>query len=133
MAAASGVSTPTIKRLEAADGPLGGRDETVAKIRLALEGAGIEFTNGETPGVRMRRPRARLSAEELQSVIVGELKKHPHCAGVQRITIGRLDDSRTSATWYVSHANFGTNGQMMCEPILREIEARLIYEYDLDD
>jgi hypothetical protein len=48
------VSVPTVKRLEAADGLLGGREETGIKLRRALEGAGIEFTNGDQPGVRLR-------------------------------------------------------------------------------
>lgn len=54
MAEASGVSVPTVKRLEAADGPIGGRAETVQKLVAALEAAGVEFTNGGQPGVRMR-------------------------------------------------------------------------------
>jgi hypothetical protein len=36
------VSIPTIKRLEAHNGALGGRHETGTKIRLALEKAGVE-------------------------------------------------------------------------------------------
>ena len=46
------VSVPTIKRLEAKDGPLGGRSDTGRKIRHALEIAGIEFIdeNGGGPG-----------------------------------------------------------------------------------
>ena len=54
---AAGVSIPTIKRLEAQDGPLGGRDETGSKIRSALESAGVEFLddNGGGPGVRLRK------------------------------------------------------------------------------
>jgi predicted transcriptional regulator len=59
LAAAADVSIPTIKRLEAKDGPLGGRDETGTKIRLALENAGVEFLdeNGGGPGVRLRKRR----------------------------------------------------------------------------
>ncbi len=53
LAERSGVSIPTIKRLEAEDGTLGGRAETSEKIRKALQAAGIEFTNGDTPGVRL--------------------------------------------------------------------------------
>jgi hypothetical protein len=34
---------PTVKRLEAADGMLGGREETGRKLCTALEKAGIEF------------------------------------------------------------------------------------------
>jgi transcriptional regulator with XRE-family HTH domain len=39
----SGVSEPTIARLESVDGKLGGREETIKKIRRAVEVAGIEF------------------------------------------------------------------------------------------
>jgi predicted transcriptional regulator len=57
LASAADVSIPTIKRLEAHDGPLGGRSETGAKIKQALEKAGVEFLdeNGGGPGVRMRK------------------------------------------------------------------------------
>jgi transcriptional regulator with XRE-family HTH domain len=57
LARASGLSIPTIKRLEALDGTIGGRPETAEKIRAALEANGIEFTNGRSPGVRLRAPR----------------------------------------------------------------------------
>jgi DNA-binding XRE family transcriptional regulator len=57
LAAAAELSIPTIKRLEAYDGALGGRHETGTKIRLALETAGVEFIdeNGGGPGVRLRK------------------------------------------------------------------------------
>lgn len=57
LAAASGVSTATIKRLEAKTGEFGGRSETAAAIRTALEQAGVEFIpeNGGGAGVRLRK------------------------------------------------------------------------------
>jgi transcriptional regulator with XRE-family HTH domain len=57
LAAAANVSIPTIKRLEASDGPLGGRSDTVVKIRTALIVAGVEFIDedGGGPGVRLRK------------------------------------------------------------------------------
>ena len=57
LASASGISEPTIKRLEASGGVLGGRETTVASIFKALETAGIEFIaeNGGGPGVRLRK------------------------------------------------------------------------------
>jgi transcriptional regulator with XRE-family HTH domain len=57
LASSADISIPTIKRLEAEDGPLGGRSETAMKIRMALETAGIEFIdeNGGGPGVRLRK------------------------------------------------------------------------------
>jgi predicted transcriptional regulator len=59
LAAAADVSIPTIKRLEAQDGPLGGRTETGFKICSALEAAGIEFIDedGGGSGVRLRERR----------------------------------------------------------------------------
>jgi predicted transcriptional regulator len=58
LATASGVSEPTIARLESEDGPLGGRVETGEKLIAALETAGIEFIaeDGGGPGVRLRKP-----------------------------------------------------------------------------
>ena len=54
----SGVSEPTIARLELTDGKLGGREETAKKIRTALEASGIDFIeeNGTGEGVRFRKP-----------------------------------------------------------------------------
>ena len=55
LAEASGVSIPTVRRLEAADGELGGREDTAGKIVAALQAAGVEFTNGKRPGVRTKQ------------------------------------------------------------------------------
>jgi transcriptional regulator with XRE-family HTH domain len=57
LAAKSGISEPTIARLESVEGDLGGRQGTAEKMRKALEGAGIEFIdeNGGGPGVRLRK------------------------------------------------------------------------------
>jgi predicted transcriptional regulator len=59
LASASGVSIPTIKRLEAEDGDLGGRANTAHLIVRALEAAGVIFVqeNGDGPGVRLRKVR----------------------------------------------------------------------------
>lgn len=55
LAKVSGVSEPTIKRLEAEGGELGGWESTQEKILAAFKKAGIEFTNGNAPGVRLRK------------------------------------------------------------------------------
>ena len=57
LARRSGVSEPTIARLEAVDGQLGGREGTSEKIRRAMELAGLVFIdeNGGGPGVRLRK------------------------------------------------------------------------------
>jgi hypothetical protein len=55
MAKHSAVSYPTVARLESSEGELGGRKDTAGKIVAALEAAGVEFTNGGQPGVRLRK------------------------------------------------------------------------------
>jgi predicted transcriptional regulator len=57
LARESGISEPTVKRLESQDGELGGRADTAAKIITALESAGVIFVeeNGEGAGVRLRK------------------------------------------------------------------------------
>jgi predicted transcriptional regulator len=61
LAKRSSVSNPTVKRLEAADGPLGGRMETGAKIIAAFERAGVVFIdpNDGGPGVRLRKAKRK--------------------------------------------------------------------------
>lgn len=58
LAEASGVSLPSVKRLEGQPGPLRAQPLTVAALRLALENAGVIFvaSNGDGPGVRLRKP-----------------------------------------------------------------------------
>lgn len=53
----SGISAPTVKRLEAADGDIGGRPETGEALVAALEKAGVEFIaeNGGGAGVRLKK------------------------------------------------------------------------------
>lgn len=52
LAASAKVSTNTITRFERGE-PL--RERTIDAIRAALEAAGVEFTNGDQPGVRLRK------------------------------------------------------------------------------
>jgi transcriptional regulator with XRE-family HTH domain len=57
LAKASGISEPTVARLESVDGPIGGRPDTSEKLQAALERAGIEFIaeNGGGAGVRLKK------------------------------------------------------------------------------
>ena len=60
LAKASGVSLPTIQRMEASNGVVRGVIESLTKVMAALEAAGIEFINegaastGGGRGVRLR-------------------------------------------------------------------------------
>jgi transcriptional regulator with XRE-family HTH domain len=51
LAKMTGISAMTITRFE--NGHSGGHASTLRKIQLALEAHGIEFTNGDAPGVRL--------------------------------------------------------------------------------
>jgi DNA-binding XRE family transcriptional regulator len=55
LAAAAGVSLETVKRIERSPGPISALAATVERIQQALERSGVEFTNGEQPGVRLRK------------------------------------------------------------------------------
>lgn len=58
LAERSGISYPTIQRLDATKGPVGGRHETVEAVRKALEAGGVQFLEtGQVtagPGVALR-------------------------------------------------------------------------------
>jgi transcriptional regulator with XRE-family HTH domain len=60
LAEASGISVETIKRLERMEGPLEAtRVSTISAIENALIKAGIDFTNGDEPGLKMRAKKKR--------------------------------------------------------------------------
>ena len=67
LAEKSGVSSPTVKRLESSDGTLGGRAETAAKLIRALEAGGVEFTNGGQPGVKIKGTGGEIDAGDLNA------------------------------------------------------------------
>ena len=53
LAKAAGLSEPTIKRFETSQTNVS--EIAVAKMVAALETAGVEFTNGDQPGVRLKK------------------------------------------------------------------------------
>ena len=59
LAEASGVSLPSVKRLETQPGALAAQERTIVELRKALERAGVEFIteNGGGAGVRLRKPQ----------------------------------------------------------------------------
>jgi transcriptional regulator with XRE-family HTH domain len=58
LAAAAGVSVPTVMRLEAHNGVPPSRSSSLVAIEAAFEVAGIEFigTPDDGPGIRVRQP-----------------------------------------------------------------------------
>jgi hypothetical protein len=63
LAKASKVGVATIRRVEVMEGAIPVTSVNEAALRAALEAAGVEFTNGDQPGVRLTRAAAARSAE----------------------------------------------------------------------
>jgi hypothetical protein len=66
------IPTPTLIRMEARVGEAVGLINNVAAVRAILESAGIEFTNGDEPGVKLRQiprgdPAASIPIEKVIS------------------------------------------------------------------
>jgi transcriptional regulator with XRE-family HTH domain len=66
------ISTPALIRMEAKFGEAVGLINNIASVRATLEVAGIEFTNEDEPGVRLRKtsrcdPAASIPVENLTS------------------------------------------------------------------
>ena len=59
----SGVSLPTIQRMESAEGVPSASAKSVDSVQRAMERAGVEFIaeNGGGDGVRFREPRGKLA------------------------------------------------------------------------
>lgn len=57
LAKRANVSVPTLRRMEASEGAAAALPNNVAAVRSALESAGVEFTNGGQPGVRLKLPK----------------------------------------------------------------------------
>lgn len=49
------VAIGTIRRMESFTGEIGSRTSTLSQVQGALERAGIQFLNDESPGVRIRK------------------------------------------------------------------------------
>jgi transcriptional regulator with XRE-family HTH domain len=60
LAAAAKVSVDTVARFERGDEL---KERTIDALRRALEAAGVEFTNGDQPGVRVPKVSTMRSAE----------------------------------------------------------------------
>jgi len=67
LAAASGLSLPTIQRMEASDGVIRGNVDSLMKLIAALEKAGVELINEGAVsesggrGIRLKARRARVA------------------------------------------------------------------------
>jgi len=66
------IPTPTLIRIESRFGEAVGLINNIAAVRAILESAGIEFINGDEPGIKLRKtprgdPAASIPVEKLTS------------------------------------------------------------------
>jgi transcriptional regulator with XRE-family HTH domain len=77
LAELSGLSVPTIQRMEASDGVIRGNVDSLTKLVAAIEAAGIELigdhstSHGGGRGVRLRHPIANVSRKAGGEPIIG--------------------------------------------------------------
>ena len=55
LAEEANISVSTLKRMEACQGKVSGYLNNILAVKEALEDHGIDFTNGDGPGVRLRK------------------------------------------------------------------------------
>jgi hypothetical protein len=111
LAEASKVSLPSVKRLESTPGPLPAQERTVDALRAALEAAGVEFTNGARPGVRLRQttlPLRVTSSSELSVRLSYSIGGPPVVVHIERSAIDdalRLTNASKNFRWKIIEAN----------------------------
>jgi hypothetical protein len=66
----TGLSTRTVKRAEGAESRTPS-SEAIGKIRTAFESAGVEFTNGDAPGVSLRRAGSKAASIRIEDLNAG--------------------------------------------------------------
>jgi transcriptional regulator with XRE-family HTH domain len=66
LAKLAGVSAMTVTRFE--NGHSEGYPATLEKLRRALESAGVEFTNGNAPGVKLHKAGAKVASIPIEDL-----------------------------------------------------------------
>ena len=75
LAERSGVSVETIKRLEARQGKLNAKSETVDRLRYALESEGVAFSSDpDHPGVYLGADKIKAHVEVMTAQIAGAVQ-----------------------------------------------------------
>jgi hypothetical protein len=72
-------------------------------------------------------------AEEIEALVLSELRKQPHCEGAVRVIIRPYPEPHpiTHAHWAPTNINPGTSGVEVCQRALWDVCERLGEEYEL--
>lgn len=113
------MSLPTIKRAES-ERDVSFSADAAAQIRLVIEEAGVEFTNGDRQGVRVRGDDAYGYLYDDEKMVGqirnGELRRGRDNHLVALVNRGRLHDPKTGE-FICGLAKLGVRGQPLPDPL----------------
>ena len=119
LAKRTGLSLPTIKRAES-ERDVSFSADAAAQIRLVIEEAGVEFTNGDRQGVRVRGDDAYGYLYDDEKMVGqirnGELRRGRDNHLVALVNRGRLHDPKTGE-FICGLAKLGVRGQPLPDPL----------------
>ena len=112
LAAYAKVSTDTVSRFEREEDL---RQRTIEAMQRVLEDFGIEFTNGDTPGVRFRREMTRLNRAQIASYIAAGCASLIGCKGVEESEIKIVARPNEPRNWDAEIPSLPRSGPAMAE------------------
>lgn len=72
-----------------------------------------------------------LTKQQIEELILAELKTFPHCAKAKEIAIVAVNDHAMTANWTVSCFNPGRSDGDACDRALQDIVSRFQRVYDM--
>jgi hypothetical protein len=112
LAAYAKVSTDTVSRFEREEDL---RQRTIEAMQRVLEDFGIEFTNGDTVGVRFRREMTRLNRAQIASYIAAGCASLIGCKGVGESGIKIVARPNEPRNWDAEITGLPRSGPAMAE------------------
>jgi hypothetical protein len=71
------------------------------------------------------------TVEELEAILLAELRKYPQCEEAEHVSVYRLANERALTRWTIASLDPGKASKRICQIALNEIELRLHPHYDL--
>jgi transcriptional regulator with XRE-family HTH domain len=112
LAAYAKVSTDTVSRFEREEDL---RQRTIEAMQRVFEDFGIEFTNGDTPGVKFRREMTPLNQTRIASYIAAGCTCLNGCKGVAESDIKIVARPNEPRNWDAEISSLPCSGLAMAE------------------
>ena len=75
-------------------------------------------------------PKAQVPADELETLIVQEVRRHKHCGDFQSVEL-RLTTGSPGINWDTGTPHYGNASPELCDDALGSIIPRMQRDYDL--